>query len=140
MAPEPVFISPPSDRGLFGGKEVTRNENLGAMAKGGIALCRRYCSSSWVGLACIGRRILILSRLGVRTLFRAYSTLDARDSRGCYLAPPSRPKEKLVLRRSFSPRKIRAITVELHIVQTATTRQASTHNEGRQVEYMPIAC
>ena len=29
MAPEPVFPSPPSDGGLLGGEEVTRDEILG---------------------------------------------------------------------------------------------------------------
>ena len=35
MAPEPVFPSPPSDGGLLGGEEVTRDEILGVILKGG---------------------------------------------------------------------------------------------------------
>ena len=58
MAPELVLPSPPSDGGLLGGEEVVRDEILGTLAKGGIARRRRYCSSSGVGLARVGRRVI----------------------------------------------------------------------------------
>ena len=56
-------------------------------------------------------------------------------------APPSRLEGGLVSqrRRPSSPRKICAITVELHIGQTATAHRASTHNTQRQEGYMVLA-
>ena len=113
MAPEPVLPSPPSEGGLLGGKEVVRDKILEAVAKGGIARRRRYCSSSGVGLARVGRRVVGLRGLDARAHSRACSTLDVRDGGGRCLAPPSRPEERLVSRRSSSPRKICAITVKL---------------------------
>ena len=65
MAPEPVLPSPPSEGGLLGGEEVIRDAILGAVAKGGIARRRRYCSSSGVGLARVGRRVVGLRGLDV---------------------------------------------------------------------------
>ena len=59
MAPEPVFPSPPSEGGLLGGEEVFRDEILGAVAKGGIARRRRYCSSSRLALARGGGRVIV---------------------------------------------------------------------------------
>ena len=113
MAPERVLPSPPSDGGLLRGEEVVRDEILEVVAKGGIARRRRYCSSSWVGLARVGRRVLVLRGLGARALSRACFTLDVRDGGGCCSAPPSRPEERLVSRRSSSPRKMFIITVKL---------------------------
>ena len=113
MVPKLVLPSPPSDGGLFGGEEVVRDEILGTLAKGGIARRRRYCSSSGVGLARVGRRVVGLCGLGGRALSRACSTLDVRDRGGCCSDPPSRPEGGLVLRRPSSPRKICAITVKL---------------------------
>ena len=94
------------------GEEVVRDGTLGAVAKGGIARRRRYCSSSGVGLARVGRRVVGLRGLDARARFRACSTLDVRDGGGCCSAPPSRPEERLVSRRSSSPRKMFAITVK----------------------------
>ena len=116
MAPEPVLPSPPSEGGLLGGEEVIRDAILGAVAKGGIARRRRYCSSSGVGLARVGRRVVGLRGLDARARFRACSTLDVRDGGGRCSAPPSRSEERLLTRRSSSPRNMSAITVKLHRV------------------------
>ena len=113
MAPELVLPSPPSDGGLLGGKEVVRDEILGTLAKGGIARRRRYCSSSGLGLARVGRRVVGLCGLGGRALSRACSTLDVRDGERCCLAPQSRPEGGLISRRPSLPRKMFIITVKL---------------------------
>ena len=106
----------PLKAGLLGGRGGRPRWNLGAVAKGGIARRRRYCSSSGVGLARVGRRVVGLRGLDARAHSRACSTLDVRDGGGRCSAPPSRSEERLLTRRSSSPRNMSAITVKLTIV------------------------
>ena len=116
MAPELVLPSPPSEGGLLGDEEDFRDEILGAVAKGGIARRRRYCSSSGLALARGGRRVVVLRGLDARARSHTCSTIDVRDGGGRCSAPPSRPEERLMSWRSSSPRKIYSITVKLTIV------------------------
>ena len=84
--------------------------------EGGIARRRRYCSSSGVAWARGGRRVVGLCGLDVCARCRTCSTLNVRDGGGRCSAPPSRSEERLLTRRSSSPRNMSAITVKLHRV------------------------
>ena len=58
------------------------------------------------------RRVVGLRGLDVCARCRTCSTLDVRDGGGRCPAPPSRSEERLLTRRSSSPRKMFAITVK----------------------------
>ena len=109
------------------GKEFATIELSSLLAKGGKVRRCRYCSSSRMAWARGGRRIIVLvgSRCAPAAALASPSTFAMVGDD--VPAPPSRPEGGLLSRRPSSPRKICAITVELHIVQIATAHRASTH-------------
>ena len=97
-------------------EEVVGDRILIALGEGRKVRCCRYCSSSRMAWARDVRHVVGLRGLVVCARCRTCSILDDRAGRGRCLAPPSCTEGGLMWRRPSSPRKICAITVELHIV------------------------
>ena len=121
------------------GEEVVHDRTLVTLGEGGEGATLPLLQLVEDGLGARRTSHRCPRGLDVCARCRACLTLDVRDGGGRCSGSPKPSGGMIVIAASLLAAVYLAITVELHIVRTATAHRASTHNTQRQEECMILA-